>query len=284
MPGNKQADCEINRNSEDNPQKRVCEKKDEHVRFPAGDNIHNQGARLNKAIASSGFCSRRKADELIFQGRVKLNGVIAASPSLRVSSADKLEIDGKVLRAVMRHTYVLLNKPTGCICSARDPQGRKTVLDLLPERLKALRLFPVGRLDFFSEGLVLLTDDGECALKLTHPKFQHIKQYEVIIRGPVKETLLEEMRRGMLLDGDVRLLPVEVCPAPLPSGDTLLRMELRQGVNRQIRRMCQKLHLTILRLKRTAQGPLRLEDLPPGKCRPLSGQEIDKLRSFLRLG
>jgi 23S rRNA pseudouridine2605 synthase len=169
------------------------------------------------------------------------------------------------------------------VTTVNDPQGRKTVLDLLPEELRARRLFPVGRLDYMSEGLLLLTNDGEVTLRLTHPSYEHAKKYEVLVRERVTEKALATMRQGMRLKEGERLAPVEVEAAPESSGATLLRLTLRQGVNRQIRRMCRDLGLTILRLRRVELGPLRLGSLAPGKWRALTESEIQNLKSSLGL-
>jgi 23S rRNA pseudouridine2605 synthase len=169
------------------------------------------------------------------------------------------------------------------VTTANDPQGRKTVVDLLPEDLRRERLFPVGRLDYMSEGLLLLTNDGEVTLRLTHPSYEHPKRYEVLVREAVAEKSLDIMRRGMRLREGERLAPVEVEASVEGSGATLLRMTLRQGVNRQIRRMCRDLDLTILRLRRVELGPLRLENLESGKWRHLTALEVQNLKASLGL-
>ena len=169
------------------------------------------------------------------------------------------------------------------VCTVNDPEGRPTVMAYLPPEVRHLRLYPVGRLDYFSEGLLLLTNDGELAQRLTHPRHHQPKTYEVLIRGSVPETALAVMRRGMRLDEGQALLPVDVEAKTAENGNTLLRMVLRQGVNRQIRRMCRDLGLTILRLRRVAQGPLALGNLKPGAARALTTGEVADLRQSVGL-
>ena len=241
------------------------------------------GLRLNKAIAAAGLCSRRKADELILAGRVCVNDIVESNPARHVLPDDVLAVDGRVLASRQAFFYVLLHKPVQVVCTADDPEGRPTVLDVLPEEYKKIRLYPVGRLDYFSEGLLLLTNDGQLAQRLAHPRHHQPKTYDVLVRGLVPETALHAMRRGMRLAEGEDVLPVDVDTSPLPSGNTRLRMVLRQGLNRQIRRMCRDLGLTILRLRRTAQGVLRLGDLPCGAARPLTAQELDGLRRSVGL-
>lgn len=234
--------------------------------------------RLNHAIAKAGFCSRRKADEYIAAGKVKVNGEYVTTPGSKAALTACIEVDGQKLSSPPALLYIVVNKPIHVVCTASDPQGRKTVLDLLPDQFKNSRLYPVGRLDYFSEGLLLLTNDGELTQRLLHPRHHQPKIYEALVRGPAPEFALAQMRKGMSLDENTRLLPVKVKAKIQPDGNTLLVMELRQGINRQIRRMCEKLGLTILRLKRVAHASLRLGNLGPGKCRELAEEEVRELR------
>ena len=236
-----------------------------------------EGIRLNKAIAATGLCSRRKADELILAGRVSVDGKPEPSPGRQVLPFESIAVDGRVLSAPQSYTYLMLNKPVHVVCTVSDPEGRPTVLDCLAPEYKALRLYPVGRLDYFSEGLLLLTNDGQLAQRLTHPRHHQPKTYEVLVRGTVPEGALKIMRRGMHLAEGEDIMPVDVI-AQQVGGNTQLQMVLRQGLNRQIRRMCRDLGLTILRLCRVAQGSLRLGDLASGKARPLTDAEVARLR------
>lgn len=239
-----------------------------------------EGMRLNKAVAASGLCARRKADELIFAGRVAVDGRRETNPARRVRAGEIISVDGRPLCRKQEHAYLLLHKPVRTVCTLSDPQGRPTVMDCLPETARGLGLFPVGRLDYFSEGLLLLTNDGELSNRLTHPRHHVDKVYEVLVRGSVAERQLEIMRGGMRLSDGTPLLPVEArCVRENEGRGTLLRLVLRQGVNRQIRRMCDDLGLTILRLRRVAQGVLRLGALKAGEARFLTPEEAQALRS-----
>lgn len=241
------------------------------------------GQRLNRAIAEAGFCSRRKADELIFSGRVCVNGEVETHAGRRVLPKDSIAIDGTPLPGTQRKIYILLHKPVQVVSTASDPDGRPTVLTLLPREYADTRLFPVGRLDYFSEGLILLTNDGQLAQRLMHPRHHLPKEYEVIVRDVVTQKALQTMRSGMRLAEGDELRPVEVTARSMASGCTQLRMILRQGINRQIRRMCRDLGLTILRLRRVAIGPLQLGDLALGRCRPLRETELAALRQAVGL-
>lgn len=242
-----------------------------------------QGVRLNKAIADSGLCSRRKADELILAGRVQVNGRQMADPACRVQPGDVLAVDGKALASRQKLCHLLLNKPVACVCTMHDPENRSTVLDHLPPEFSGLRLYPVGRLDFFSEGLLIMTNDGELAHRLAHPRHHQAKVYQVILRGQVPEPALGKITGGMRLAEGDEVLPVRILENRPLNENTLLTLELRQGLNRQIRRMCRDLDLTILRLKRIAQASLKLGDLKPGQCRQLRDDEVAELRRSVGL-
>lgn len=246
--------------------------------MPTESENSQRGARLNKAIATRGVCSRRKADELIFAGKVKVNGVVENNPARATFESDEIEIDGRAIAAPVEKVYYMLNKPVHRVSTVKDPQGRGTVLDLFPDDIRKKRIFPVGRLDYFSEGLLLLTNDGDLAYKLTHPSFEKDKVYEVRLRGFVSDSALAEMRNGMILSDGTAVAPVKVERRALPRGQTLLTMKLRQGINRQIRRMCEKFDFTILSLKRISEGGVKLGDLKSGQYRALTEQEIAALK------
>jgi 23S rRNA pseudouridine2605 synthase len=243
--------------------------------------------RLNKAIARAGVCSRRAADELIEQGKVLVNGEPAQAGQKIDPAGDVIEVEGKRISTPSAestgHLYLAVNKPVRVVTTADDPEGRKTVLDLLPKKFSEARVFPVGRLDYFSEGLIFLTNDGDLAHRLMHPRWHLDKVYEVMVRGEVSEQALETMRSGMTLAEGERLAPVKVHARPAGPGRTRLAMTLVQGVNRQIRRMCRDLDLTILKLTRVSQGPVELGNLQPGRARELSGDEIKALRCAVGL-
>jgi 23S rRNA pseudouridine2605 synthase len=241
-----------------------------------------ENIRLNKALASVAVCSRRKADQLIAAGAVAVNGVVITALGTRIQpDQDTVLLNGRpVSFADLSHTYLLLHKPIHVLSTVRDPEGRTTVLDLLPSAYRETRLYPVGRLDYFSEGLILLTNDGPLTHRLTHPGFHLPRIYEVRVREMPSGAQLARMRAGMVLAEGERLAPIQVdiCPP------RTLRLTLVQGVNRQIRRMCRDLGITILKLTRTQFGPLTLGDLPKGSCRQLLPQEIAALKACLHRG
>ncbi len=242
--------------------------------------------RINKAIAGAGFCSRRKADELIAAGRVTLNGRTVEEPGVKVDPAtDTLAVDGRTIRLAQDTPPLLLmlHKPIEVVTTAKDPEGRKTVLDLLPKQLVDRRPFPVGRLDFYSEGLLLLTTDGDLAYRLTHPKWHQPKIYRLRIREEVPPEVLETMRKGMRLAEGETLAPMTVKIVRTSAGKTDLDLTLIQGINRQIRRMCRDLGLTVLRLQRVSLGPLQLGNLASGKWRELTPEENAALRKAVGL-
>ena len=241
--------------------------------------------RINKAIAQAGICSRRHADDLIAGGKVRVNNAPVTSAGMKVDpQKDIIEVNGTPLsrNGQQPDIYLMLNKPVRTVTTASDPEGRTTVLDLLPKTILNRRVFPVGRLDYLSEGLLLLTTDGNLTQKMTHPGFNHPKTYEVRIAGKVTPDKLTTMSRGMTLEEGEQLRPVEVEIISNDTRTTLLQMILRQGVNRQIRRMCRDLDLKILKLKRVRQGPLTLGNLPLGKSRKLTSEECTQLKKSVQ--
>jgi len=247
---------------------------------------NNNLIRLNKFIAQCGIASRRGADDLVFAGRVTVNGSVADSPGIKVTSSDKVTVDGKTIRLDQSggsDITIMLHKPVETVTTAKDPQGRETVLDLLPAKIQKMRPFPVGRLDFFSEGLLLLTTDGELCYRLTHPKWHLPKVYEVTIRGTVSDHALKTMRNGMTLSDGEKLAPIKVERKKAIAGNQTLELTLIQGINRQIRRMCDDFGLTILRLHRVKQGPLSLGSLKRGKWRELNAKELSALKKAVKL-
>lgn len=248
------------------------------------ENLAATTIRLNKALAHAGYCSRRAADELIAAGKVQVNGK-QAEAGQQVSLTDQIKVEGKPVKLNINepYRYIMLHKPVHVVSTAKDPQNRQTVLDILPENLRYSRVYPVGRLDYFSEGLLLLTDDGELTFRLTHPGWHIPRVYEVKVRGVVEEAKLQTMRAGMTLQEGEKLAPVEVEVEAVERGDSVLKLILHQGINRQIRRMCRDLDLTILYLRRVEIGPLKLGALPLGEARRLTEQEINLLYKALKL-
>jgi pseudouridine synthase len=229
--------------------------------------------RLQKLLAGAGLCSRRRAEELLLQGRVRVNGVEARLGDRADPDADRIEIDGLPLPRRAAPLTVLLNKPPGVVSSCHDPRGRPTVLDLLPPDLaRGTGLHPVGRLDADSRGALLLTNDGALTLRLTHPRYGQAKTYRVWVSGRPGGVALERWRRGVPLDGRPAA-PVRICPLRQTEAATLLEVVMGEGRNRQIRRTAEVLGHPVLDLQRLAIGPLSLGDLPEGRWRRLDGQE-----------
>jgi 23S rRNA pseudouridine2605 synthase len=232
--------------------------------------------RLQKILARAGFGSRRACEELIREGRVLVDGQVAQLGQKADPNRDRITVDGKPVQVERPSTYVALHKPKGVLSDEGDGSGRlSTVRDLvgLPGRL-----FPVGRLDLRSEGLILLTDDGALAHRLTHPRFGHEKEYRALVEGELDEAALKRWRRGVFLDGR-RTAPAEVNVLRHEKGMTWLQVVLREGRKRQIRRVAAMLGHPVHRLIRVRIGALRLGDLKPGQWRRLTAAEVRSLRS-----
>ena len=234
---------------------------------------------MQKILARAGFGSRRACEELIRQGRVAVNGEVARLGQKADPERDRITVDGEPIRVKREYTYIALHKPRGVLSDEGDGTGRlPTVRDLvdLPGHL-----FPVGRLDLRSEGLILLTDDGDLAFRLTHPRFGHEKEYHVLVEGRPTEETLEKWRRGVLLDGR-RTAPARVEVMRVERDRTWLRIVLREGRKRQIRRVAAMLGHPVHRLIRVRIGPVRLGDLPPGRWRRLTSAEVRALRKHTK--
>ncbi|RDV83044.1 pseudouridine synthase [Ammonifex thiophilus] len=232
--------------------------------------------RLQKVLARAGIASRRKAEKLILAGRVRVNGQVVDKLGVKVDpERDLIEVDGKPIKLPERLIYLAFHKPRGVVTTLHDPQGRPKVTDFL----KGLRerVFPVGRLDYDSEGLLLLTNDGELAHRLLHPRFHVPKTYLVWVKGEVGKEKLDLLRRGIELE-DGPTLPVEVRALRRTKGETILQLTIREGRKRQIRRMFRALGYEVSRLKRVAVGPVRLGPLRPGEYRHLTPREVESLR------
>jgi 23S rRNA pseudouridine2605 synthase len=236
--------------------------------------------RVQKLISMAGIASRRSAERLILEGRVSINGEVVRTLGGRADpSTDEVRVDGRRLRLDRRQRYILLNKPRGYVTTRKDPEGRRTVMDLLV----GVRdyVYPVGRLDYDSEGLLLLTSDGDLAARLTHPRHDVERVYEAIVLGIPEEGALDQLRRGVYLDG-ARTRPAQVRRgAAVTKGRqqlTRLTITLKEGRNRQVRRMCASIGHPVRRLTRLRMGPIRLGELRPGHWRDLSPNEVDKLK------
>ncbi|MDU9050199.1 MAG: pseudouridine synthase [Candidatus Electrothrix sp. Rat3] len=232
--------------------------------------------RIQKIIAHAGICSRRKAEEYIAQGRVKVDGKTITQPGLKVDPEQVLiTVDGKPLREEKK-IYILLHKPRGYVTTMSDPQGRPIVTDLLPEIQE--RLFPVGRLDLDSEGALLLTNDGALANQVLHPRFEVNKTYEATVRDLPKQSDLQRLEQGIVLDGK-KTWPARLRVLKKKKDAAVLEIIIHEGKKRQVRKMFQAVGHPVIRLKRTAYGRLRLENLQEGRYRFLD--EIDVKKLFL---
>lgn len=231
--------------------------------------------RLQKYLARCGVASRRASEQIIASGRVRVNGRPAVEPGTSVDPEhDRVEVDGLAVRPPVAHTYLLLNKPIGVVSTASEPRGRRTVLDLVPVDA---RVFSVGRLDYESEGLLLLTDDGDLALRLTHPRHSVEKEYRALLQGDVTDAILRRLSAGVELDGK-RTAPASFERLETHPDGVWVRVVLHEGRNRQIRRMVEAVGLEVVRLVRVRVGSLELGGLPPGGWRRLSATEVAALR------
>jgi 23S rRNA pseudouridine2605 synthase len=232
--------------------------------------------RIHRALARAGIASRRKAEELVAAGRVRVNGVVARTGQSVDPTHDVITVDGKPVSAPTAPRWLVLNKPAGVLTTRDDPEGRRTVFDLVPP---APGLTYVGRLDYMTEGVLLLTTDGEAAHRLTHPSTGVERSYVATVRGPVKPAAAA-IREGVELDdGFVRPERVEVV-----SGEQArtwqLALTIREGRTREVRRLCDAVGLEVLRLVRTSFGPVKLGALAPGASRPLTAKERDLLQAL----
>ena len=235
--------------------------------------------RLQKVLASAGIASRRKSEEIILQGRVTVNRKVVTELGTKVDpERDEIRVDGERIETGSRRVYIMVNKPKGVLSAMEDDRGRDALGDLVPV---PARLYPVGRLDADSEGLVLLTDDGELANLLTHPRYEHHKEYLVLVNGHPSEKTLEAWRRGVLLE-DKPTAPARVNIVKRERDSTVLKIEMREGRKRQIRRVAALLGHPVRELRRVRLGPLHLGSLSSGQWRYLTDREIGQLQSLRR--
>lgn len=232
--------------------------------------------RLNKFIAGAGVASRRGADRLIAEGRVTVNGRRAELGSEVDPKTDHVKVEGKLIHLSEDKIYLLLYKPPGFICSLKDPGNRPLVTDLVGE-YRRKRIYPVGRLDFNSEGLIILTNDGDFALEIGHPSTGPDKTYHVRVRGIPDDKTLEKMRRGIVVDNK-KTRPAEV-RLLRERKNAWIEVTLKEGHNRQIRKMFQALGHPVVKLRRVKIGPLTISGMKPGQYRLLDKTEIDRLRT-----
>ena len=237
--------------------------------------------RLNRFLARSGVASRRGADEIVEAGRVRINGVTVTHHGVTVNTdSDRVEVDGRRVRLPEQFTYIVLNKPVGCVVTMSDPQGRKTVADFVPRRLAGV--IPVGRLDVDTSGLLIMTDDGDLAHRVTHPSFELDKTYEVMVGGVLSERSIRSLERGISLDGKVTA-PATVEALSVSHNRSYCEITIHEGRKRQIRRMFEAIGHSVRDLRRVRIGSLELGDLKPGHSRGLTERELTALREAVGL-
>ena len=231
--------------------------------------------RLQKIIAQAGFCSRRAAEKLIISGKVSVDGKIITQLGAKADSNQKIVVDGKILTSDAEKIYILLNKPRGYVSTVKDERGRRKIIDLLGENFKN-RVYPVGRLDLNSEGLILLTNDGDLTNALIHPRFEVKKTYRAKISGTITEEKLDLLRAGIELDDGL------TAPAEIYRLDKdLIEITIHEGRNRQVRRMFAAIGCDVKRLRRIKFANLTLDGLKVGKFRELTAEEVEKLKGEL---
>lgn len=226
--------------------------------------------RIHKYLAHAGIASRRHAEEMVSKGEVMVNGSVAKVGQVIDSDTAKVSVGGKSVAIDKVLVYYLLNKPRGVVSSVTDPDGRRTVTSLVPG---GHRLYPVGRLDYDSEGLMLLTNDGDLAYRMTHPKFEIDKTYHVLVKGVMTEKSIGYLEQGVTIEGK-KTAPAKVSIAESQPSNTWIDITIHEGRNRQIRKMCEAVGYPVMRLIRTHLGPWELGDISSGKFRILSPSEL----------
>lgn len=232
--------------------------------------------RINKYLASTGLASRRNAEKFVLDGRVKVNNVVCTNLATDIKQGDVVKLDGKVVKPTEKLVYFMLNKPKGYVSTASDDKGRKTVLELIDTEE---RIYPVGRLDYDSEGLLLLTNDGELTYKLTHPKNEIPKTYYVIINSDISQKDLAKLEKGVVIDGH-KLSGSKISVLSSRDNKTELNVVIHEGRNREIRKMFEVVGKNVTFLKRTKIANLTLGKLQRGTYRPLSQTEVKYLKSL----
>ena len=231
--------------------------------------------RLQKYLAMANVASRRAAEEYIVQGRVKVNGNVCDVLGTKVDMTDKVEFDGKIVKIEEKKVYIAMNKPSGYVTTASDERGRDTVIDLVKNDIPE-RVFPVGRLDYNTEGLLILTNDGDFTYKVTHPKHKVAKVYLAEVVGVPDRKALNDLANGVLIDGKMTSR-AKVDTVAINKNSSTLEITIFEGRNRQVRKMCEAVGHRVIHLKRTAIGNVKLSHLPLGKWRHLTDREIKDL-------
>jgi 23S rRNA pseudouridine2605 synthase len=234
--------------------------------------------RLHVVLARAGVASRREAEKLILEGRVSVNGHIVLKPGSQVTwGQDAIRVDNRLVSRLESKVAVVLNKPKEVLTTSHDPKGRRTTAELV-RKIRA-RVFPVGRLDYHTEGLLIFTNDGELAHHLQHPRYGIPKTYQAKVKGLPDARALQRLRSGVMLDGR-RTAPASVKKTGTTGKNSWLEITVTEGRNRQVRRMCSAVGHPVLKLKRIRYGPIRLGNLEPGFYRDLTPTEIEKLRKY----
>lgn len=234
--------------------------------------------RINKFLAECGVCSRRGADKLISEGRVKVNAKKVTTLGMDISEEnDTVLVDDNKVELVNNFTYILFNKPKGCVCTVKDDRGRKTIMDYINCGEK--RIFPVGRLDYDSEGMLILTNDGDLAFRLTHPKNEITKTYQVRFEGTINETELRELRNGVMID-DVKTNHASIKVLEVVDKVTKLEVTISEGRNHHIKKMFDTVGKNIIFIKRVAIGDMRLGGMGRGTFRNLTDEEVYYLKNL----
>lgn len=232
--------------------------------------------RLQKYLAMCGVASRRASEEIILQGRVKINGEKCTMLGTKVADGDVVSLDGEEIKLEEKKYYIMLNKPVGYMTTVSDEQGRPTVMDLISDISK--RVYPVGRLDCNTEGLLLMSNDGDFTHKVTHPKHKLDKTYEVFVSGNAEKNAIRKLEHGVFIDGK-KTAPAVVDIVDFGKNSALLTITIHEGRNRQVRKMCASVGFKVMGLKRISEGGLSLGNLPLGKWRHLTNAEIKRILS-----
>ena len=242
--------------------------------------VDDNRERLQKVMASCGVASRRKCEEIISQGRVKVNGIVVTELGTKVSKKDIIEVDGKALERQLL-VYYVLNKPTGYLTAVSDKLGRRTVMDLIDPETKKTRIFPVGRLDYDTSGVLLLTNDGELSYKLTRSEREVEKKYQVRVDGIIDQDAVAKLIKGVVIDGvKTKRAQVEIISFDKKNNSSLIMLTITEGRNRQVRKMCEAIGYEVKKLKRVSFGGVDLDGLSVGEYRALKPHEVKKLYSL----
>lgn len=239
--------------------------------------VDDNKERLQKVMAACGVASRRKCEEYILAGRVKVNGVVVSELGTKVGKKDEILVDGKQINK-QQHVYYVLYKPTGYLTSVSDPKGRRTIMDLIDPETKKTRIFPIGRLDYDTSGVLLLTNDGDLSYKLTRSAKEVEKVYQVRVNGIVDQKAVTSLIKGVEIDGVMtKRAGVEILDFDRKNSSTLLKITITEGRNRQVRKMCSAVGYEVKKLKRLSFGGITLDGLSVGEYRPLKPHEIKVL-------